>query len=135
MGRSLRQLVYRWAENGIQRQRSSLLEYGFGRLLTEVKSLLQVNSTATLPASSVGPHLVVAKDHVHAPVQAILDTPAQANALVHALSIRRQAAGIQMPFSRSLVSSDRPLGQGLRPWLSCNCPALRCRNEIFSAWT
>ena len=111
MGRSLRQLVYWWAENGIQRQRSSLLEYGFGRLLTEVKSLLQLNLTATLAASSAGPHLVVAKDQVDAPVQAILDTPLEANALVHPLSITRLAPEIQTPFSRSLFSSDRPLGE------------------------
>jgi len=50
--------------------------YEFGRLLVEVKSLLHIFFlTATLPASSAGPHLVVAKDHVDAPVQAILDTP------------------------------------------------------------
>jgi hypothetical protein len=81
MGRSLRQLVYWWAENGIQRQRSSLLEYGFGRLLTEVKSLLQVTLAATLPASSAGPGIWSFRQgpRPDAPVQAILDTPLEAN--------------------------------------------------------
>jgi hypothetical protein len=38
------------------------------------------------------PHLVVAKDHVHAPVQTVVDAPVQANALIHALSVRWQTA-------------------------------------------
>ena len=39
------------------------------------------------------PHLIVAKDHIHAPVQAVPDTPVQANTLIHALRVRYPAPG------------------------------------------
>lgn len=60
---------------------------------------------------SAGPHRVVAKDDVHAPVQTVLDTPMEADALIDALSVRWQAAEIQASLSRSLFSSDRPFGR------------------------
>lgn len=44
-------------------------------------------------------HLVVAKSPIHAPVQTVFDTPLQANALLHALGVRGQAADIGAPLA------------------------------------
>ena len=46
------------------------------------------------------PHLVVGKSRLHAPVQAVFGTPVHANALIHVLGVRRQAADISAPSGR-----------------------------------
>jgi hypothetical protein len=76
----------------------------------EIQDELAYDSEVVSGMIGTGPHLVVAKDHVHAPMQTVLDTPVQADALIQALSVRWQAAEIHAPFSRSRFSSDRPFG-------------------------
>lgn len=56
------------------------------------------------------PHLVVAKSHIDAPVQAVLDTPMQANALVHTLSVRRQTTDTGAPLGRGRFPPDCSFG-------------------------
>src|SRR5437763_13596257 len=58
--------------------------------------------------TSAGTHLIVLEDHIHTPVQAILNRPVSAYRLTDALGIRGYTADVNSPFPRGLVL-DRAL--------------------------
>lgn len=52
---------------------------------------------------SPGAHLVIGKDHVHAPVQVVFDRPVLADCSGNAFSLSWQAADIQTLFDTGFV--------------------------------
>src|SRR5947208_7901743 len=58
--------------------------------------------------TGAGTHLIVLEDHIHTPVQAILNRPVSAYRVTDALGVRGYTADVNSPFPRGLVL-DRTL--------------------------
>jgi hypothetical protein len=74
----------------------------------EVQDELTQDGEVLSGVIGTGAHLVIAKDHVHAPVQTVFDAPVLADGLIHSLRVGRQAADVETVLNGGF-SLDRPL--------------------------